>query len=112
MIKYEEKADAITILPSSETGFPVTFNAGKNYFMVSLKGWHEEFLNEEEALNCVMFGLSDQCRLKVFSTGQFEYKWIVEYKRDNAWIDESETGLLLFPFWKKKNVKYYQNNHF
>ena len=81
VIKYHEQEDSITILPSSETGFPVTFIAGKNYFMVSFKGWHEEFLNEAEALNCVMFGLSDQCRLKVFSAGRFEYKWILEHKK-------------------------------
>jgi len=48
----------------------------------------------------------------IFSAGQFEYKWILEHKKDNAWIEESETGLLLFPFWRKKNIKYYQNNHF
>ncbi len=64
-IKYEEKSNSMTVFPSREIGFPVTLYKGKNYFMVSLKGWHEEFIDEEEALNCVKFALSDQCRLKV-----------------------------------------------
>lgn len=32
---------------------------------MSFEGWHEAFEQEEEALECVAFGLSAACRLRV-----------------------------------------------
>ncbi len=109
-LKYEIEGNRITIFPSSSTGFSVWLTENKNGFTVGFDGWHEEFSNQEEALDCFAFGLSDHCRLKVTKRGNFSCNWIVEVKKDDEWVEDSETGLIFIPFWKKKSVEYYTNS--
>ena len=110
-IRYESDASSITVFPHSPDGFAVTLvvNDG-NLYTISFEGWHEDF-EGEEALNVFAFGLSYECRLKEYRRGNFAYKWTVEYLDDEGqWKEESTTGLLLFPFWKRSTVRYLQNN--
>jgi hypothetical protein len=110
-IRYESDASSITVFPHSPDGFTVTLvvNEG-NLYTISFEGWHEDF-EGEEALNVFAFGLSYECRLKEYRRGNFAYKWTVEYLDDEGqWKEESTTGLLLFPFWKRSTVRYLQNN--
>ena len=110
-IRYESDASSITVFPHSPDGFAVTLvvNDG-NLYTISFEGWHEDF-EGEEALNVFAFGLSYECRLKEYRRGNFAYKWTVEYLDDEGqWQEESTTGLLLFPFWKRSTVRYLQNN--
>ena len=73
-------------------------------------GWHEHFEEPEEALECVGFGLSDHCRLKVEMWGNSPQKWRVEYLQDGVWREDSTTSLIFIPFWRRKTVIYRQNN--
>ncbi len=109
-IKYETSASSITVLPGSDKGFKVGFEGGPGHYLVFFNGWHEEFTDADEALNCFVFGLSDECRLKEHRRGGFAYRWTVESKLKDEWVADSETGLLLFPFWKRAEVVYLQNN--
>ena len=110
--KYESDAYSISVLPASDTGFTVGFEVGLGHsrYTVSFNGWHEHFGDAGEALECFAFGLSDECRLEEHRRGKFAYRWIVESKQDGKWIPDSETGLLIFPFWIRKEVVYLQNN--
>jgi hypothetical protein len=56
------------------------------------------------------FGLSNSCRLKIIYRGDFPQKWIVESYENGEWIQDSETGLLLFPFWRTASIVYKQNH--
>jgi hypothetical protein len=109
-IRYESDASSITVFPHSPDGFAVTLvvNHG-NVYTISFEGWHEDFESEEEAFNVFAFGLSDECRLKEYRRGNFAYKWTVEYLEEGQWKEESTTGLILFPFWKRMAVRYLQN---
>ena len=109
-IKYETSASSITVLPESDKGFTVGFEGAPGHYLVSFNGWHEEFTDADEALNCFVFGLSDECRLKEHRRGGFAYRWTVESKQKDEWVADSETGLFLFPFWKRVEVIYLQNN--
>ena len=109
-IKYETSASSITVSPESDKGFKVGFEGGPGHYLVSFNGWHEEFTDANEALDCFAFGLSDECRLKEYRRGGFAYRWTVESKQKDGWVADSETGLLLFPFWKRAEVVYLQNN--
>jgi hypothetical protein len=111
-IRYESDASSITVFPHSPDGFAVTLVVnGGNVYTISFAGWHEDFEGEEEAQNAFAFGLSYECRLKEYRRGNFAYKWTVEYLDDDGqWKEESTTGLLLFPFWKRSTVRYLQNN--
>jgi hypothetical protein len=99
----------ITIEPCDKDGFSVWLcNEGGSY-TVGFDGWHEEFDSEEQALNCFAFGLSGDCRLKVVFRGSFAYRWTVESKTNGAWREDSTTGLLVFPFWRRPRVVYRMN---
>jgi hypothetical protein len=77
---------------------------------VGFDGWYEEFADADEALNCLAFGLSTACRLRVFSRGSADYKWQVLHKVDGQWVAESETGLFVFPFWQGSVQRDSQND--
>ena len=109
-VKYESTDSSITVLPSSDTGFNVTLEIAPGNYTVSFNGWHENFADASEALDCFAFGLSDECRLKEHRRGRFAYRWTVESKQNGQWVADSETGLFIFPFWKRAEVVYLQNS--
>jgi hypothetical protein len=79
--KYEIKDNWITVYPLSESGFEVSLSSeeDESAFSVFFNGWHEDFLDKAEALDCFSFGLSANCRLKESRRGRKAYKWTVEY---------------------------------
>lgn len=90
-------------------GFPVALAVSGNEYVVSFAGWHEHFTSPEEALNCFAFGLSEECRLKAHKRGDFAHRWTVESQKNGAWVEDSTTGLLFFPFWRRPEVTHLQN---
>src|SRR4029077_5919119 len=95
---------------STESGFKVGFDVAPGRYTVSFNGWHEDFDDVSEALDCFAYGLSDECRLKEYRRGNAAYRWAVEAKQKGQWVAHSETGLFLFPFWRRANVVYLQNS--
>ena len=116
MAKYpqarcESDSTSATVFPTSDDGFEVTLIVNSNdHYTIHFEGWHEDFSNATEALNCFAFGLSSDCRLREYRRGNFAYKWTVEYKDQDEWIEEGTVGLLLFPFWLKCTTRLLQNN--
>ena len=108
--KFESDGNFINVFPTSNSGFTVGLMVNQNSYTVSFNGWHEDFQDKDEALNCFAFGLSSGCRLKEYRRGNFAYKWIVEGEENGKWVEDSATGLLLSPFWMKKEIRYLQNN--
>ena len=108
-VRYSETAGSIEVEPQDESGFAVGLRVHGGGFTVHFGWWHEEFTSENEALNCFAFGLSEACRLKVTYHGSIPTKWVVESLRGDAWVPDSETELLLFPFWRRKRVVYRRN---
>jgi hypothetical protein len=109
-LRYDAAPGSITIPPATPDGFPVSLHEQGDRYTVYFAGWHEEFSSEAEALDCFVFGLSEQCRLRVLSRGSFDYRWTVEHCRDGAWHADSQTGLFLFPFWRRRRERYLQNH--
>jgi len=108
-VKFERQKNGLTIFPRGKTGFVVSLVIDDCY-EVNFDGWHEEFINPEEALDCLAFGLSSKCRLRVFSRGHYDYKWTLEHLGEKGWEEESTTSLFFYPFWKMKNERYLQND--
>ena len=102
-------SDRIEVPPADASGFLVGLHAHARGFTVYFDGWHEEFTSDDEAVSCFMFGLSARCRLAVALRGDFPVKWTLEYFEDGRWLAESETGLLLQPFWRRRRVEYRTN---
>jgi hypothetical protein len=109
-VRFTTDDCSITVLPNSAEGFTVTLTENSsNSFTVSFEGWHEDFVEAEEALNVFAFGLSDECRLLEYRRGGFAYKWTLESCEDGEWKAESTTALLIFPFWRKVEVRQLRN---
>lgn len=106
----ESDDNSISVLPISKDGFIVSLVVGHDSYTVSFNGWHEDFKDYEEAIRCFAFGLSARCRLKESLRGGMACQWTVEYQEKGEWYADSSTGLLIFPFWMKKNTRYLQNN--
>jgi hypothetical protein len=108
--KFESNGNSISVFPISDDGFTVSLSINQDSYTVSFNGWHEDFQDKEEALNCFAFGLSSDCRLKEYRRGNFAYSWTVESKENGVWVEDGATGLFLFPFWMRKEVRYLQNH--
>lgn len=111
LIIIERTDNSIKLVQKGDNKLPILFHAKNDGFVVHLKGWHKNFLSEEEALDFLAYTLSDSIRLKVIKFANIEYKWILEYKNDNnKWEEDSFAQIPLFPSWQKSKIEYYQNN--
>ena len=108
---YESDTNSITVSPKNENGFPVTLSDnGNGNYTVAFDFWHEEFDNENDALNCFAFGLTNKCRLKITKKGNKPIKWTVESNENGVWEEDSTTGLFSFSFWRKSEYEFFQND--
>jgi hypothetical protein len=108
-LEWRIDGEHITVEPSSPEGFSVWITGNSREWIVGFDGWHEHFDTEAEAVHCFIWGLSGKCRLSVNFRGRFPYKWTVEYEEGGEWRSLGTTGLLVFPFWRRKRSKYLQN---
>lgn len=114
-IKYISDDSSIVVKKVQGDGFDVGLYINptdQNTYTVYYEGWHEHFTDEKKAINAFMFGLTNKCRLKAEFRGDKAYKWTLEYQRDGKWNEDSVTGTFIKPFWRKKEIRYLQNNYF
>lgn len=102
--------DSIAVAPPTPNGFTVRLAAKNGRFTVSFEGLHEQFRNEADALNCLTFGLSRGCRLRIDRRGDFAYRWTVEYLRGGHWVADRTARLRLYPFWRAVRTEYRRND--
>lgn len=106
-VVLEEELYGLSVTPQG--GFTVSIASNDEYYSVDFEGWHENFESPVEALECFAWGLSVECRVKVFSRGGKPHKWVAQSFDSGEWNDVSTTGLLFYAFWKKESVSYMQN---
>jgi hypothetical protein len=109
-VEFVIKDNMLTVKPVNENGFEVAISIDTDEYTVFYEGWHEHFEDTKEALQCFTFGLSDQCRLKVTYRGKSSYKWTMESLNKDQWQEDSTTGLLFTPFWRRKQIRYFSNS--
>lgn len=108
-IRWELEGRTVRVLPSDCRGFEVALTEHEDAWSVCFDGWHQQFHSEREALECFAFGLTDACRLTCWSRDGRRYRWTVEAKTDEGWIEGSTTGMLLFPFLSSVEKRTFQN---
>ena len=108
-LAIEESPGWIAVRPPGELSFEVGLRECDGGFTVHFDAWHEEIVLEEAALELFAMGLSTSVRLKVTSRGTFDHCWTVERRDGDEWRPGSTTGLIFFPFWRSKKVRYLQN---
>jgi hypothetical protein len=102
--------DSIAVAPSTPNGFSVRLAAKNGRFTVSFEGLRERFRNEADALNCLTFGLSRGCRLRIDRRGNVAYRWTVEYLRGGHWVADRTARRRLYPFWRPLRTEYRRND--
>lgn len=108
-IRFMAEADALMVFPADDTGFAVSIRKEGEEFEVAFSGWRARFTEPQEAFNCMTFGLSDDCRLRVESRGGRECRWTVEALENGVWRDHSSTGTTVLAFWKPIETTHLQN---
>lgn len=107
-LKFARLKNRLVIEASSPSGFPVSVTEADGKSIVYLGNCRWIFRNDDEAVQHVLFGLSDRCRLREYLRGK-AYRWVVEQKAEDGWSPMNETRLLFFRFWKRREVKIYRN---
>ena len=109
-VRFESDQTSLTVFPADANGFEVGVVKNGDNYTVFFNGWHEDFDSMEETTTVFGLGLSDECRLREYRRGTFAYKWTMETLEDGKWEEQSTTGLLLFPFWRRSETRYLQNS--
>jgi hypothetical protein len=105
-----ERAGWIELKPPGADSFSVGLAEDDHGYTVYFEGWHERAQSEDEALDLFAMGLSDHARLKVTSRGTTDHCWTLETRDGDGWKRGSTTGLVFFPFWRRRKVRYLQNH--
>ncbi|MBL7840608.1 MAG: hypothetical protein JNJ75_10740 [Cyclobacteriaceae bacterium] len=111
-VKYYVSPNSFTVEPTNEKGFAVTIDVGPRESIVSSGFWHEHFDKgeEEQALNCFGFMLSDACRLRIDYRGEKPKRWTLEAWVSGNWITDSTMAVFNINFWSPKRTEYLQND--
>ena len=110
-LKFSATATFVRVEAPSTDGFSVSFYSSSKGYTVHFDGWHEHFDSADEALECVAFAYSGQCRLAISYRGRVAVRWVLEFMNDGTWQAESEVGHFFVPFWLPPRVVYRQNPH-
>ena len=74
-------------------------------------GGHCHFERAEDALENVVFALSEDCRLVETWRGQFLQKSKLQVWTGSRWRMASVYGVLFFPFWRRATRLVFQNRY-
>jgi hypothetical protein len=109
MVMADFSSQHVRVRPQSNDGFTVELFMSEGEYAVHFNGWHEHFTSLDEALDCFIFGLSEKCRLREHRRFGIAYKWTVEGRDGDRWVEDSTTGLML-PLFGKGEVRLLQNS--
>ena len=107
-VTFHVEEDRLTI-PERQGGFEIVFTDDGQEFTVHLGTWHDHFDTPEEAIECVLFALTAQCRIRVVSRGGLAYKWTLQRYEDGEWHSGSTMAIPLVKFWRRRDEQYLSN---
>jgi len=113
-VRVEKEGDMVAAICPGENTFKVALEDGPDEITVFLAGYHQHFPRDEgrDALGLFLTGLSDTCRLQVFSRGGTDYKWMVEAVNfQGCWFNAATlmNPFTAMAFWRKKSQRCLQN---
>lgn len=108
-VRWERVGSGLRVLKADGYGFELAIVGHAAGWTVHFEGWHEDFDDVEEAIECFAFGLTDACRIARWSRGDRILRWTLEARTDRGWIRGRTSGLLLSPLVEAADVRYFGN---
>jgi hypothetical protein len=109
-VVYEASGRGIDIAAPGPEGFPIRLRVRRRGYRVYLGGWWREFDRDDDALDCIDFGLSRGCQLVVEYRGDTQVAWTVESRDFGMWRPHHRVSRVLVPFWRAKRTARLQND--
>jgi hypothetical protein len=116
-VKYTVSSGRVLEIPAvGRDGFEIRVQHDGHDFLLQFGDWHFHFdgdaEGQRETIDFLKFGLSKLGRLRVYSRGGKDYKWVFEIKNpdDNVWSTAGTTGRLNLRFWGNQDIRTYQND--
>ena len=107
-VAHAREGAALRVPPEGPDGFEVWIGPG-DAWQVAYEGWHDDFRDPEQALSCFLMGLTEAVRLRVTRRGATACAWTPEARHGDRWETVGTVGLVLFPFWRRKEIRVLQN---
>ena len=109
-LSYRRRANGIEIEPPNEGGFAIDMYREGGGFLVNfgLGGFHQDFEAGEDAVEFVMLGLSNACRLREVRH-PFLHRAILERRSEGAWTPVDEVGTISWPIVIGAKMQIFQN---
>ena len=102
-------AHSIRVLPFDQNGFEIALIEEDRACSIHFEGWHEDFDDSSQALDCFAFGLFGPARLEITYRGDFPVHWALQSQNGGDWETDSSVGLLLSPFWQQRKTVHKSN---
>lgn len=114
-VPHDTTDTSLTVAAVSSDHYEVDVTIADSEAVVTLgRGWHEHFVVPADSgpvQQLVLLALTEAARLKVTSRGESEHAWTLETRVDGVWGRAGTTGLLFFPFWRRKRQRYLCNRY-
>lgn len=81
-LRFRTTRTSVEIDAPSSDGFTVGLRETSNDYVIHFEGWHEHCRSGDEALACIAFAYSGECRLAITYRGRMPVKWVVESLED------------------------------
>jgi hypothetical protein len=116
--KITDNGNLIALLTDESKGYDVTFEEKDTSYVISFGQWHEILQKNKHgaklAVGLFKLGLSDSCRIKLYSNGEIYYKCVLEFRESKTgnWVTGEKCSRLIYSFWTKKNtnIEIFQNH--
>ena len=100
-LKHVELPGKIRVEAPTSSGFAVELRSAVDTWTVYLgeAGFHETFSTADDVMNFIAWCYSGEARIREVWRGNWPQKVILEALQSGQWLEESETGYFIVPFW-------------
>jgi len=109
--RFIEDKSGIT-LPSGIAGaFSVGFSENFHEYTVHFGDWQGHFIktNLDDALNCLIYGLTQPTRIKIYARQGVRYKWQLQFREKGKWSNYTSCQKFAYPYLGKLTLEYQEN---
>jgi hypothetical protein len=100
----------IEIIPRPPSDLRIAIDDGSEEAVLWCHHWHEHFADPDECLELFKKVIQSHSRVSAAMRGDDEHAWTLEISEDGDWQSYGTTGLIFFPFWKRRGKRVYEHH--